>query len=213
MALSNSNKAVEQKQFDIFEEDKNMSDSEVQFCDIIEKLNLEHDEALTENAKLKKENEQLKQFIKDSAKKENDFMNEIWCSVMDLEKLHNEYYEPWIGNNTFGCGISNRTKVCVVNSLVSLRALTLGSIISFHKSRMIKRDWKVLKPLEEQFHKSITNLKDFLYCDRTDLATGDLSLEKYYEKSFEILQDYIKSDVKIELTNKQSKKSFKIFKF
>jgi len=45
------------------------------------------------------------------------------------------------------------------------------------------------------------------------LATGDLSLEKYYEKSFEILQDYIKSDVKIELTNKQSKKSFKIFKF
>jgi len=187
--------------------------SEVDFCDIIEKLNLEHDEALTENAKLRKENEELKQYIKDFAKQENDFMNEIWCSVIYLENLHGEYYEPWIGRYTFGCGISNISKVAVVNSLVSLRSLTLGSIISFHKSRMIKRDWKVLKPLEEQFHKSIENLKDFLYQDHSDLVRGDLSQEKYYEKSFEILQDHIPPDVKIQLTSKQSKKSFKIFKF
>ena len=37
-----------------------MSDSEIQFYDIIEKLNIEHDEALTENAKLKEENAKLK---------------------------------------------------------------------------------------------------------------------------------------------------------
>ena len=188
-----------------------MSDSEVQFCDIIEKLNLEHDEALTENAKLKKENEQLKQFIKDFANKENDFMNEIWCSVMDLEKLHHDYYEPWIGNYTFGCSISRRTKVCVVNSLISLKALTLGSIKTFHQSRMFKRDWKVLKPIEKEYYKSINNLKDFLYFDRTRLETED-KLEKYYEKCFDTLKHNIESDVKQELKNTESKKSFKIVK-
>ena len=66
-----------------------MSDSEIQFYDIIEKLNIEHDEALTENAKLKDENKKLKEKNEELVS-ENE---EVWGKWEVLNEEHEELKE------------------------------------------------------------------------------------------------------------------------
>ncbi len=187
--------------------------SEVDFCDMIEKLNQEHDEALTENAKLRKENEEIKRLLINKSEEDNDFLNDLWCAVMDLQELHQEFFEPWIGRFKFNVCSSGRTKVELVNSLLNLKASTLGSIVSFHKSRMPVRNHKKLKPLEEEIGESLDCLKDFLYEDRKQLDTNDKRNE-YYKKCFDTLTnlDYDFWKGPNILKNIPSKKSFKIFK-
>ncbi len=72
------------------------SESEgTQFCDIIEKLNIEHDEALTENAKLRDENKKLKE--QNEKLKLMTFEADTRCDGIKIKMNKNwlwEYIEP-----------------------------------------------------------------------------------------------------------------------
>jgi len=68
------------------------SDSEcTQFYDIIEKLNIEHDEALTENAKLRDENKKLKE--ENEKLKLNTFEADTRCDGIKIKMNKNRLWE------------------------------------------------------------------------------------------------------------------------